>query len=419
MKIKIDHIAKIEGHAGFTAEIIDGQVSKARIGVLEGARLLEGILRDRKYYEVSHITARICGVCPVVHTFASLKALESSLNLKISDQTIFLRKLMMLGQIINSHALHIFFFSLSDFFNIDCDLDLIKKYSDKAKDSIAIRDFGNKIIEIIGGRSIHPLTPEVSGFTKIPSSDKIKQISEQAKKILPSAIKLASFFAKLSYPEFERKTDFISLKSENEYAFYHGSIYGNPTSENKNIDAFMKKISEYQINEDAVKRTSLDSEPYMVGAIARINNNSRLLNPKANKILQESKINLPSQNPFHNILAQAIEIIHCLEEVIKISKQKIALKQEKLKLEIQPGSGAEAVEAPRGTLFYFYEIGDNGIIKNCNIITPTAQNLARLEKDLEIWLPQLEKQGLNEKQIKDKIRMLIRAYDPCLTCATH
>lgn len=419
MRIKIDHIAKIEGHAGFTAEIIDGQISQARLGVLEGARLLEGILRDRKYYEVSHITARICGVCPVVHTFTSLKALENALNIKISSQTLFLRELMMFGQIINSHALHIFFFSLSDFFNLDCDLDLIKKYQDKAKHSIAIREFGNKIIEIIGGRSIHPLTPKVGGFTKILQTEKITQIQEQAKKILPLAAKLASFFAKLSYPELDRKSDFVSLKTESKYAIYDGQISINQNSLNENIDVFMKKIKEYQVHEDAVKRTTINDKPYMVGAIARLNNNPLLLNPKANKILQESKIALPSQNPFHNILAQAIEIVHCLEEIIKLTKQKITLKSEKLKYEIKPGFGTAAVEAPRGTLFYFYEIGERGIIKNCNIITPTAQNLARLEEDLKIWLPQLEKQGLSEKQIKDKIRMLIRAYDPCLTCATH
>lgn len=419
MKIKIDHIAKIEGHAGFTAEIVNGEITKARMSVLEGARLLEGILRGRKYYEVSHITARICGICPVVHTFTSLKALENLMDIGISEQTILLRKLMMLGQMINSHSLHIFFFSLSDFFGIDSDLKLIQKYPDKTKQAIAIRDFGNKIIEIIGGRSIHPLTPEVGGFTKLPDSQKIRQIRESAKKILPDAIKLASFFAKLHYPEFNRETNFVSLKSDSEYAIYDGKITINGKSIEKDIFPFMEKIKEYQVVEDAVKRTTINEKPYKVGAIARINNNAEQLNPKAKKILQAAKINLPSQNPFHNILAQAVEIVHSIEETIKLTKKKITIKTENLKYEIKQGSGAAAIEAPRGTLFYFYEIRENGLVKNCNIITPTAQNLARLEEDLKIWLPRLEKEGLNEKQIKDKIRMLIRAYDPCLTCATH
>ncbi|MBI4812047.1 Ni/Fe hydrogenase subunit alpha [Candidatus Falkowbacteria bacterium] len=462
MKIKIDHIAKIEGHAGFVADIVNGETTKAAFNVLEGSRLLEGILRDRKYSEVSQIAARICGICPVVHNLTSLKALEDALDVKVSKQTVLLRKLMMLGQIINSHALHVFFFSLSDFFGIENDLKLIEKYPEKTKQAVAIREFGNKIIEVIGGRSIHPLTPEVSGFIRLPKTESIKQIGEDAKKILPLAIELARFFAKLNYPNFERETKFISLTNKNEYAIYDGTIFGalrrhaefisashnyneisKPSFENygrarqvwddknRDIAAFMQKINEFQVAEDVVKRTTIDEKPYMVGAIARINNNHKQLNKEAKKILKASKIKLPSQNPFHNILAQVVETVHCLEEVQKlIPKTMSSLRTKRSNPAIPPRDcfvantprndkmeGYDAIEAPRGTLFYFYEVGDSGLVKNCNIITPTAQNIARLEKDLKIWLPQL--QNLSEKEIQDKIRMLVRAYDPCLTCATH
>lgn len=421
MQIKIDHIAKIEGHAGFAADIVDGDIANARMTVLEGARLLEGILRDRHYYEVSQISARICGVCPVVHTLTSLKALENAMNINISQDTAFLRRLLMLGQLINSHALHIFFFSLADFFEIENNLDLIAKEPQKTKQAVLIRDFGNEIIEIIGGRSIHPLTPCVSGFTKWPRNGSIKKIKEKAEGILPNAVALAEFFAQLEYPDFSRETDFISLTEKKEYAIYDGEIL---TREQQPEPAakFMPRIIEQQIEEDGVKRSTFNENPYMVGAIARINNNFKNLNPKSKKIWKKTKIKIPCQNPFHNILAQAIEIVHCLEEIIRlVGKNPLNFKQEtnSPKIIIKSGKGTSAIEAPRGTLFYFYEVGDSGLIRNCNIITPTAQNLACLEKDLEIWLPQLHKQGLNEKKIKHKIKMLIRAYDPCLTCATH
>ena len=161
MRIKIDHIAKIEGHAGFTADIVGGDIRGARLDVMEGARLLEGILRDRSIFEVSQISSRICGVCPVVHTLTSIKTLEQALHIEVSEQTVLLRKIMMLGQILNSHALHLFFFSLSDFFGIDNDMDLIKKYGSRAKDALILREFGNKLIEIIGGRPIHPFSPPI------------------------------------------------------------------------------------------------------------------------------------------------------------------------------------------------------------------------------------------------------------------
>jgi coenzyme F420-reducing hydrogenase alpha subunit len=427
MRIRIDHIAKIEGHAGFVADIVNGKAEKALFSVLEGSRLLEGILRDRKYTEVSQITARICGVCPVVHNLTSLKALEDAFGVKVSEQTILLRKLMMLGQIINSHALHVFFFSLSDFFSIENDLELIEKYPQKTQQAVAIREFGNKIIEIIGGRSIHPLTPEVGGFIRLPKVESIKQIGENAKKILPQAIELARLFAKLDYPKFERETSFVSLINSKEYPIYAGEISINGKQKYALKD-FMQLVKETQVSYDGVKRTNIQQKPYMVGAIARINNNHKQLNNEAQKILRASKIKLPSQNPFHNILAQAVEIVHCLEEVIKLARGCHPQRSEESHLcnsskdssaspQNDKMAGYGAIEAPRGILFYFYEIGDNGLVKNCNIITPTAQNIARLEEDLKIWLPQL--QNLSEREIQDKIRMLIRAYDPCLTCATH
>lgn len=418
MKIKIDHIAKIEGHAGFVADIVNGQAANATFSVLEGSRLLEGILRSRKYTEVSQIAARICGVCPVVHNLTSLKALEGALDVEVSEQTTLLRKLMMLGQTINSHALHVFFFSLSDFFGIENDLELIEKYPQKTQQAVGIREFGNKIIEIIGGRSIHPLTPEVGGFIRPPRAENVRKIGEDAKKILSQAIELAQLFSGLKYPDFTRETDFISLTNKNEYAIYNGEISVNGTKR-ESVSDFMQRVQEIQVDYDGVKRTNIEQKPYMVGAIARINNNHKQLNKEAKKLLKASKIKLPSKNPFHNIFGQAVEIVHCLEETIKIAKiiSKKELINEKHDVAPKAGSGYGAIEAPRGTLFYFYEVGDGGLIKNCNIITPTAQNIARLEEDLKIWLPRL--QNLSEKEIQDKIRMLIRAYDPCLTCATH
>jgi len=432
MQIKIDHIAKIEGHAGFTADIAQGNITKARLDVMEGARLLEGILRDRSIYEVSQITSRICGICPVVHNLTSLKALEKALDIEISDETLLLRKLMMMGQIINSHALHLFFFSLSDFFGIQDDLTLIKKYPARTKDALAVREFGNRIIEVIGGRSIHPLTPTIGGFLKLPDQKKLGRLFEDSTQVLASAQNLANLFIKLDYPKFIRSSPFISLHHPKEYAIYEGLIK-TPTERIESIGDFLKIIKEYQITKSAVKRSQYQGKPFMVGAISRLNHNHAQLQARAKKLLKLSKINLPSFNPFHNILAQAIEIVHCLEEsqnlLKKIMRRSLAqannqnqenLVRESLKRIKTGAKGVAAIEAPRGTLYYFYEINGDGCVKNCNIITPTSQNLARLEEDLTEYLPSLlGAKNVCKSDCQDKIKMLVRAYDPCLTCATH
>ena len=431
MLIKIDHIAKIEGHAGFTADIVGGNIKGARLDVMEGARLLEGILRDRSIFEASQISARICGICPVVHTLTSLKALEQALHIEVSEQTVLLRKIMMMGQILNSHALHLFFFSLSDFFGFDNDLKLIKKYPNRAKVALAIREFGNMLIEVIGGRAIHPLTPTIGGFLKLPAKAKLTKLFYQSKEVLGSAKNLAKLFSGLKYPEFIRSAPYASLHHLSEYAFYDGLIKTS-TETKATPTEFMKIIREHQLQNSAIKGALYHGKPYMVGALSRINNNHNQLNPEAKKALKRAEIHIPAFNPFYNILSQAIELVHCAEEAQKIlgvilqkelkseiRAERDELVKTKLKAIKDSAKGIEAIEAPRGTLYYFYEINNDGKVVNCNIITPTSQNLARLEKDLEEYLLKLADKKISKKEMEDKIKMLVRAYDPCLTCATH
>ncbi len=312
MRIKIDHIAKIEGHAGFVADIASGNVTKARLNVEEGARLLEGILRGRSSDEVSQITARICGVCPVVHTLTSLKALEAAMSVFCSPQTILLRELLMAGQLLNSHALHLFFFSLSDFFGFKSDLTLIKKYPEKAREALAVRDFGNNIIEVVGGRSIHPLTPEVGGFKKLPDIKKMGLLEGQAADTLKAAKNLAKFFSRLKYPDFKRECQYVSLSIPDKYAVYDGVIMSNKST--LKIDDFMTRIKESQVSDNAtVKRAKFQDKPYMVGALARLNHNAKNLNPEAKTIFRGTDLILPTHHPFHNILEQAIDIVHFIE----------------------------------------------------------------------------------------------------------
>lgn len=423
MKIKIDHVAKIEGHGGFVGEIIKGDVLQARFMVNEGARLLEGILRDRHYEETSQIAARICGVCPVVHTLTSIKALEAAMDVKPSPETIYLRKLLMLGQEINSHALHLFFFSLADFFGIKDDLKLIKKYPAYTKDALAVREFGNMLVEKIGGRTIHPIACEIGGFKKWPKKEVLNEIKNQAEKVIPGAVRVAELFAKLKYPKVQTNFNWASIVNEKEYGIYEGSLKWNTGQEEKTLPVgqFMEWIKEFQVPENPqTKRSHINDQSYLVGAIARINNNVDQLNSKAKKVLEQSKISLPSKNPMHNVLGQAIEVVHCLEEIVKLVAQNQDLDLHASKNIVwkpKAGRGYGAIEAPRGVLLYYYETKDNGDIKHCNIITPTAQNIARLEDDLKIWLPDLTKK--NSKKREKLIKMLIRAYDPCLTCATH
>jgi len=418
MKIRIDHIAKIEGHASFTADIVRGDVKGAKIKIEDGARMFEGILKGRRDEEMPEIVSRICGVCPVVHNLTAHKALEKAYGLQLDETTTILRKLMMLGQLINSHALHLFFFSLADFFGYKSDLQLINAYPEKTHDAVKIRDIGNKIVEVIGGRSVHPVTPTLGGLRKVPDLEELKKVLQDAKKIMPLVLKLGDLFVNLKYPVFHRETIYTSLTHPDEYAIYDGKVKAGKLI--LEPSEFLSFVKEFQGVDKLAKRTKFAGNTYMVGALARLHNNFDKLNPEAKKILAKSSLEFPCFNPFYNILAQAIELVHCFEESITLLELLTIgeIKISEPKISNRTGEGTAAIEAPRGMLFYDVKARD-GIIRDLNIITPTAQNLANLEADLEEFEHIEGFKNLKREERADKIKMLIRAYDPCVTCSVH
>ncbi|MFH1233270.1 MAG: nickel-dependent hydrogenase large subunit [Patescibacteria group bacterium] len=420
MNIKINHIAKIEGHTGFMAKVVKGDVKSAKLEVQEGTRLIEGILLKRYYKDIPIIAQRICGICPVAHNLASIQAIEKALKIKVSNETINLRKLLEFGQIIHSHGLHLFFMSLADFLDIENDLILTKKYPIETKKIIQIREFGLELIRIIGGRAIHPLTNELGGFKKIPTISEIQELIKKGKKILPLALDIGKFFRKIKVPTFSKISEYICLEKKEEYAVYDGDIISNKGSR-VSLEKFENNFHEVQKPREIIKRVQFDGKnSYMTGAIARVNNQYNKLSPKAKKYLKSLGYELPDYNPFHNIAYQMVEIIHFIEESIKMlyilkdSNLENALTK---KYKIQKGIGVGAIEAPRGTLYYHININSKGYVKKIKIITPTAQFLSHLEDNIATYIPQIL--NLTDKEREKKIRALIRAYDPCVSCAVH
>lgn len=425
MKIVIPHIHKIEGEAGFWAKVTKtGKIEDLKFQTLLGLRQIEGILIGRRYFEVPIVVSRICGICPVPHILAAVTALEKALNVKVTEQTVLLRKLLLAGNIINSHTLHLFFLSLPDFFNIENDLELFKKFKKESKAALEIRDLSLEITRVVGGRVVHPITPIVGGFSKLPEKENLKKILEKIPSAIEKAIFLIETFKKINYPDFERETLFASVYNGKDYPFYLEKIIKINKEKFTVGDFYSTKIEE-DLKSPPVKRVKFKGRPYMVGAIARIKNNEQFLSNLAKEKLEEFKKERKItqekffKNTFFNLFSQAIEVLHFLEKAKNLIEEilKLPLKEEKKEIQFKPSSGLSALEAPRGTLFHYYEIDKEGRILNCNIITPTAQFLYNVEEDLKVLLPKILK--LKKKEQIRKIRSLIRVYDPCISCATH
>jgi coenzyme F420-reducing hydrogenase alpha subunit len=425
MKITVPHIHKIEGEAGFWAKVTKtGKIEELKFQTLLGLRQIEGILIGRRYFEVPIVVSRICGICPVPHILGACTAIENALNVKVSEQTVLLRKLLLAANIIYSHTLHLFFLSLPDFFNIENDLELLKKFKKESKAALSVRDLALEIAKVVGGRAVHPITPIVGGFTKIPEKEKLKEILEKIPKAIEDANLLIETFKKIEYPEFERETFFASVFNGKNYPYYLEKIVKIGEEKFTFSDFYSVQIEE-DLKSPPVKRVKFKGKAYMLGAIARVKNNGEFLTKsskeKFEEFLKERKISEEKffKNIFHNLFSQAIEVLHFLEISQELLKEilKLPLKEEKSEIKFYSTSGLSALEAPRGTLFHYYEIDKDGRILNCNIITPTAQFLHNIEEDLKALLPKILK--LKRKEQIRKIRSLIRIYDPCISCATH
>ncbi len=419
MLLKINHIAKMEGHAGFMASVIQGDVKSAKLEVQEGIRLIEGVLVGRHYRDMPVVAQRICGICPVVHNLTSIKALENAMGVTVTPETEKLRALMEYGQIIHSHALHLFFLSLADFLDMDNDIKLVQEYPEETKKAIRLREYGMDIVRVIGGRVVHPLTNEVGGFKKAPNSEALKKLLADSEKTLQTAKEMGEFFRGIRIPEFYRETEYVCLQKNGEYGIYDGDIVSN-RGFHIPVKNFETSFHELQRQQEVIKRVEHNGESYMIGAIARININRDKLKSEAQKYLTSLAWKFPYYNPFGNILAQMTEVIHAVENSMQLIRELLNSDLDQVVTKdyaVKEGTGAAAVEAPRGTLYYHVDVDAKGYIKNVNIITPTAQFLSNLEDDIMAYIPSII--DLKGKDREKKLRAFIRAYDPCISCAVH
>ncbi len=418
MKIEINHIARMEGHMDFVGSILIGNIARAKIITTEGARLVEATVRGRIYSDAPIITSRICGVCPTVHNLTSIKTIEKAMGVKVSEDIVDLRNLMEQAQVIHSHAAHLFFLSLPDFLDYNNDLAMAKKYPRQTLAAVNIRKFANDILEAVGGRACQPIASEVGGFKVAPDKKKLGAIVATFESVMNDAALLAKLFRGLKYPSFERETEYFSLRHPKEYAIYDGKVVsskGNVMSQ----EGFEGAVNEIDIPYSMTKRVFKEDRPFFVGALARLNNNYPQLNKEARQVWDSFNFKLPDHNPFHNIPAQLVEVVHSLIECQKLIKEYIKKSDPALKrpYKVKAGRAVGLMEAPRGILLHSYSIDKNGFIKECNVMTPTVMFLANIEEDLKYYLPGLKKMKMIDR--KKNIRKLIRAYDPCVSCATH
>ena len=289
------------------------------------------------------------------------------------------------------------------------------KYGKELKSALAMMKAGNGIIRLLGSRDLHPVSATVGGWLKLPKQEQIDEIRKSLEQIRTDTVETCELFSSFRYPKFETKGKFFSLINPKKYPMLEGSFGsdGGIFDKSKYSD-FIKEYHEPYSSANFVVR---QDKRYAVGALSRINTSGKQLSKEGQKALKKSQVKENSKNPYHNNMAQAIELVHYVGEGMKICEE-LAIKDEKpVKANAGPGRGVGAIEVPRGTLWHEYSINSEGKITNANIITPTAQNLLNMQEDIREFVPSVA--GRKKEEIIIQVEKLIRSYDPCFSCSAH
>lgn len=423
MAINLEHVTRVEGHGNIVLNVKKGTIEKIQWQVSEAPRFFEAMLRGRPYTELRTIASRICGICSIGHSLASLKATEDALNVTITEQTALFRRLAINAENMQSHILHLGYLAVPDLFGVGSVFPLVESpHKETVLKIIQLHRLSNELSDLICGRTTHPIRLIVGGFSAFPTKQQLLHLKERLQEGISITAQVAETIKSVvdKFPTFSRETEYIGLTSPEEYALYDGTIASTDTGLFKDAKNYRSIMKEYLVPWSTAKYSKHTRKSYMVGALARFNLNSKMLHPKAQRVAKSFNLQAINYNPFMNNIAQLVEFMHNIEDSIRLIDTIVdkGIKEEKpVSVTIKQGRGVGIVEVPRGILVHDYSLDKHGKCTNANCIIPTNQNHANIQKDMEALVPQILHKP--KQEIELNLEMLVRAYDPCISCSTH
>lgn len=417
--LSMDHITKVEGSASLFVSVKDDKVEKVEFRIIESKRFFTKALEGKPLAAVSTHLSRICGTCSNAHILASLEACENALGITPSPQTRLLRSLTIHGLIIRDHALHLYLFVMPDLYGKDAFLELDESDPEQHQmlhDGFDIKAAGNYLATIIAGRSVHAMLPAIGGFLRVPNKQDCQEAIKRLKAIRPAVVRAVEVFKNAPF-EFHRETTYMALVPEKKFGYLKGSIRTSagevfPESE------FRNHLEHTVLPYSQASAYAYQGRDYMVGSLSRLNLAKHLLHPATKETLGSTLDIFPSTNVYHTNLAQAIEILHSVDEALEMLKHNTFLAEPLVKAPPRAATGIGVIEAPRGTLYHKIVTDENGIVTEGEVVVPTGQNQMNIERDIARLVQELLSMKTKD-EIAMEIEKLIRAYDPCMSCAAH
>ncbi|GAA2377943.1 Ni/Fe hydrogenase subunit alpha [Streptomyces carpaticus] len=439
--VHVGGLSRVEGEGELRLRVRAGEVTEARLRIYEPPRFFEAFLRGRAHTEPPDITARVCGICPVAYQMSSCRAVEEACGVTVGGQLAALRRLLYCGEWIESQTLHIHLLHAPDFLGYDGAIQMARDHRAHVERGLRIKQAGNAIVELLGGRAIHPVNVRLGGFHRVPPEGELRPLAERLRRARQDALDTVEWVAGFDFPDAGADWDLLALAEPGTYAIERGTPTAMAAPSSAGLDPgttqalptrsfrvreFEHHVVERQVPGSTALASSLDGRRHLTGPLARYAISGRWLSPLALQAAHAAGLGDPTagvvcRNPFRSILVRAVEVVYALDEALRL----IACYEppEAAAIDVPPraGTGHGATEAPRGLLYHRYRLAADGTVENASLIPPTAQNQDAIEDHLRRVVQARISAG--HEPDDDELRRLceraIRNHDPCISCSTH
>jgi coenzyme F420-reducing hydrogenase alpha subunit len=415
--LAVEALARVEGEGAMHVSIRDGRVHAVQLRIYEPPRFFEAMLRGRAFSEPLDITARICGICPIAYQMSASNAIESLCGVTVDGPLADLRRLLYCGEWIESHTLHIYLLHAPDFLGYDGAIELATHHRAIVQRGLDLKKVGNQLVELIGGRAIHPVNLRVGGFYRVPTEQELAKFAPSLESARDLALETVRWVAAFDFPDHEWPGELVALRHPGEYPITRGRLV---STEGLDIgpEEFEQTVVEEQVEHStALHARIVDRGEYLLGPLARFALNADELSPVAKAAAVSAGLSPDERNVFRSIVVRAVEVLYACDEALRIIDRYREPDRPAVEVVARAGVGCGWTEAPRGMLWHRYECDAEGSIVDARIVPPTSQNQAAIERDLFHFVER--HLDLPDEELGRRAEQVIRSYDPCISCATH
>lgn len=415
--VRVPVLARVEGEGSVLVRVVDGQLAEVRVGIGEPPRFFEAFLRGRAATDAPDLTARVCGICPVAYQLSAAAAVEAAAGVEVTDEVRQLRRVLSCGEWISSHALHVHLLHAPDFLGLGGLTELTAARPDLVERGLRLKQAGNRVLEVVGGRAVHPITVRAGGFARWPAAADLAALRPCLQRALDDAVATVRLVAGFAVPDVEQHLPYLALRAPRpEYPMVEGAL-ARSDGPGFDVAAFAEHVTELQVPWSTALHARLDGAVYAVGPLARYTLNADRLTPAAAACAAEAGLGRECRNPYRSIVVRAVEIVVAVEEALRLLDGWRPAGPPAVEVPVRAGTGAGATEAPRGVLHHRYRVDAAGRIVAATIVPPTVANLAAMEADVRaVALAGLD---LPDDELTRRCEAAVRNHDPCISCATH